>query len=349
MTMPDLLSIVEAAYALDEPTQSWASRILEAADGSMGVGLPAFACMFEVRPDGTLIIDQGSAASVRQPPGHLRMIFDGLAKAPPGWLSSYLQVGPGVARCLMTSEVDPDRKLAYRGDLARNGVGDGINLACVDLDRRGLLLSLGVPARTTLLPSARADLVRIGTHILAALRLKARLATTAADRPEPHDAVLRPDGKLLHAEGDAALAGARRALQAAVRDVERARTSLRDVLPEALDLWKGLVSARWTLVDRFETDGKKYVVAQENLPPAEGLSMLTRTERSVVAYALRGLSTKEIAYALGVSPTTVRILIMRAARRLGVTNREGLLDRARATLRQPGDAREDPKKGDTTG
>jgi DNA-binding CsgD family transcriptional regulator len=93
----------------------------------------------------------------------------------------------------------------------------------------------------------------------------------------------------------------------------------------ALGLSKGLVSAQWTLVDQFESDGAKYVVAKKNEPRPRGLSALTPTERRVVTYAARGSSTKEIAHTLGIRDTTVRVLLMRAARRCGVESREELL------------------------
>jgi DNA-binding CsgD family transcriptional regulator len=138
-------------------------------------------------------------------------------------------------------------------------------------------------------------------------------------------AILSPEGKLLHADGAAKLAGARQALQAAVRDIERARTSSRDDVERALNLWKGLVSARWTVVDEFDTHGEKYIVARENPVRATSLSKLTPTERCVVTCVARGFSTKEVAYTLGINDATVRVLLMRAARRYGVRGRRELL------------------------
>jgi hypothetical protein len=43
-------------------------------------------------------------------------------------------------------------------------------------------------------------------------------------------------------------------------DLARGRMSKRN--PErALQLWRALVDGRWSLVDSFETDGRRYVVA----------------------------------------------------------------------------------------
>jgi DNA-binding CsgD family transcriptional regulator len=210
----------------------------------------------------------------------------------------------------------------------------------VDLARRGLLLSLGVPAEANITAPMRNNLVRVATHMLAALRLRSRLGTQPAGGPprpdgqEPRGAVMFPDGEVVHADGDAALGGARRALRVAVRDVARARTSLRHDSSQALALWKGLVAAKWTLVDRFESDGTRYVVAKQNAPRPRGLAALTPTERCVVTYAARGSSTKEIAYTLGISDATVRVLLMRAARRCGVKSRDALLTLGRSAFAQ---------------
>jgi len=148
-------------------------------------------------------------------------------------------------------------------------------------------------------------------------------------------AILSRDGDLLHVEGEAKLGAARRALRKAARDIERARTSSRADVEEALALWKGLVSARWTLVDHFDAQGTRYIVARENAPDGSTLSKLTLTERAVVAYAARGLTTKEIAYTLGLADATIRVLLMRAARRCGVASRGELVKLAATTAAQP--------------
>ncbi len=232
-------------------------------------------------PDGTFAFDRRSAAIINQSAETVHAIFDGLTQAAPGWLSTYLAGEGGVARCLITSEVDPRRKLNYRDRLAQSGIHDGINILSMDLDRRGLLLSLGIPAGPTIAPEKRTDLVRAATHIQSALRLRARLAAESLDAPaaddglESGDAVLTAEGKLLHAEGDATLANARRALQTAVRDMTHARIALRGDAHRALGMWKGLVAAQWTLIDRFESNGERYVVARENTPQLNGLVALT--------------------------------------------------------------------------
>src|SRR5258708_7912694 len=50
--------------------------------------------------------------------------------------------------------------------------------------------------------------------------------------------------------------------------IAKAGGSLRPPEPErAIEEWKGLIAARWTLLDVCESDGCKYLVAQQNQPP----------------------------------------------------------------------------------
>ena len=68
-----------------------------------------------------------------------------------------------------------------------------------------------------------------------------------------------------------------------------------------------------------------YVVARENQAAVGGLPGLTERERQVVAFLALGRSTKEIAYTLGISDSTTRVLLSRAAARMGVRTREELV------------------------
>jgi DNA-binding CsgD family transcriptional regulator len=337
---PDILSIIEAAYAVEASTQEWTRGLLDATARALGAGLGGFACEFRATTGGGFVLDRTSAALANLAPEMATTIFDGLTSAPPGWLSSYLSEPRSASFCAMTSEVDPAWSLEYRAGLARDGVHDGINIVCSGLDRSGIVISLGVGEGERVTDRIRRSLVRVATHVAAAMRLRRKggAALSQCDelrRPrEAPEAIFSPAGKVLHATGEAELAGARRALESAVRNIEHARTSLRGNVDEALTLWRGLVSSRWTLVDQFDAHGVKYVVARENLPTATTLPGLTPTERCAVAYAARGYTTKEIAYALGVRDATVRVLLMRAARRCGVGTRRELLQLAVAAARE---------------
>jgi DNA-binding CsgD family transcriptional regulator len=129
---------------------------------------------------------------------------------------------------------------------------------------------------------------------------------------------------VLHAVGPACEPDAQGDLRqaAAARDQARRR---RNNGPAALERWQPLTGQRWTLVDSFMSSGTRYVVARENRPEVRGLATLTDRERQVVAYLAMGQSNKEAAYALGISDVTVRVLIRRAASKLGVRSRDSLL------------------------
>jgi DNA-binding CsgD family transcriptional regulator len=121
-------------------------------------------------------------------------------------------------------------------------------------------------------------------------------------------------------------ASARAALRAAAVSVDRARGSLRHRDPEgAVAAWRGLVAGRWSLVDRFDRDGRRYLIAHKNDPDTMDPRGLTPRERQVAGFAALGQSDKVIAYELGISPSTVSVLLSRAAQKLGVQSRAELV------------------------
>ena len=334
------------------PFSGWADGLLQAADGAIGGCVHGFACVFR-RDENAVTIDPNDAVALRLPHEMLRTILHGLTNVPPRWVSEYMKTHHGPAQCNLTSEVDRTGDLTYRAQLAALGIADGVNLIATDLDDFGFMVSLGVPATFELDNERRADLKRAATHVLSGFRLRRRLgisrssAAGAEAAPlasaEP-DAVLSPDGELVHAEGEAKLAAARDALRKATREIEQVRAGRWAAPRDALDRWKGLVAARWSLVERFEESGRRYIIARENQPsprPA-GLAGLTSTQRCVVAYVARGCTTKETAYILGISDSTVRVHLVHAVRQCGVKNRRELIE-LWETIAQPPPALERSK------
>jgi DNA-binding CsgD family transcriptional regulator len=85
-----------------------------------------------------------------------------------------------------------------------------------------------------------------------------------------------------------------------------------------------LARSRWTVVGSYESNGQLHVVAREE--SADGVATLTDRERQAVACLAEGQSTKETAYALGIADVTVRVLLRRAATKLGARSRRELLE-----------------------
>jgi DNA-binding NarL/FixJ family response regulator len=190
----------------------------------------------------------------------------------------------------------------------------------------GLGMAFGVfltaPSKPTPLEHKRWP--QVATHLGAGLRLRAVARQLALDSA-PVEAILEPGGKLHEAREAATGALARDTLREAVRRIERARTAAGRSDPDAaMQSWEGLVRGRWSIVDHFDTDGRRFVVAVKNDPVHHDPRGLSRRERQVAEYVGLGRSTKEIAYALGVSLSAVTNCTARAQAKLGLSSRAEL-------------------------
>jgi DNA-binding CsgD family transcriptional regulator len=173
---------------------------------------------------------------------------------------------------------------------------------------------------------------RVAAHIAAAVRVRAELALAAGglDGSGAIEAVFHPSGALADASGEAKDGAAREALRRAVVGVDAARSKRRRGDPDdALTLWRGLVSGRWSLVDRFDRDGRRFLLAVKNPPSERRRPGLSPLELSVLEYLAFGHSQKLIAYELGLSAPRVNQLAASACKKLGLKSR---LDIARFGL-----------------
>ncbi len=85
------------------------------------------------------------------------------------------------------------------------------------------------------------------------------------------------------------------------------------------------------IVDELDVDGCRYVVTRVDAPSP--LRLLSPRETQLIELAAAGFEPKVIAYDLGLAPSTVRVLLARAGRKLGAhTWRElvALYQRAKA-------------------
>ncbi|MFO0565589.1 MAG: LuxR C-terminal-related transcriptional regulator [Polyangiaceae bacterium] len=312
----DPIRVVEAAYCLDGSETDWLGGLVDSARSALDRGLGCGAATLTLHSSGQVRFDAfaglgpSSPASVDDTTSLAQLIQDSsilnmLARTP----FAFASVSETVKKLC------PERFEQLTGEVAIGPARDVVGLLAQDGEGRALDLFAMSPTITGTSPRQRALWKHIGVHCAAGLRLRRNLSRT----PE---ALLEPDGAVADATGAARERGLRSALRSAVRRRETARGRARSADPErALALWEGLVAGRWSLVDRWECDGKRYVAAIPNAPEVPDPRRLTERERQVTQYAAGGASNKEIAYALGLHVSSVGTTLTIAMRKLGVRRR----------------------------
>ena len=102
---------------------------------------------------------------------------------------------------------------------------------------------------------------------------------------------------------------------------------------------QGLVRGRWSLVDWFDTDGRRFVLARPNVPNIVDPRGLTEREALLATYAVQGESNKMIAYRFGVSAARVSGLLRSARHKLGCKTHAQLVEKMRGLPMSPADVR----------
>jgi len=318
-----LLEFLEASYALEMDELTWLNRVVAAMKAVWGLPGWAFGTVYDasdvthLRP--SLITMNGAAAEVSG------LLAQGATLLTPDYVERRFR---RTLTFWARQGINPELAVIFE-QLKQAGAPD---LFVVNgCEPAGIGCALAVSADKDQGPS-RAELSiyhQMAHHVAAALRFRRRLAATGDRKPDAlagAEAVFDRRGQLVHAEGPAKLRQAQNGLREALGRYEAARSRRRGTDPViSLERHRPLVDARWTLVETYQQGGVRYVVARENRPALRGLAALSERERQVVVYLALGRSTKEIAYALGISDSTVRVLLARAATRLRARNRQQLV------------------------
>jgi DNA-binding NarL/FixJ family response regulator len=312
---------VEAAYSLDGTHDAWLASVLEAVhrDLDLGSGMYTFSAQVTAsgfRPDSAFV-------SRALDPAFLSLM-ERLNRDPPGELLDVL--GAGLVRVGGLEQVlGADHAITrhFRATAEGTGFVDGFTMFAQDGEGAGICLA--APARSVErhASTARAIWRRVGLHVAAALRLRRKLAAG----PARCEALLTPGGSVADAQGALRDDGDLRArLRAAVANMETARTSaVRNDPERAFQLWQGLVEGRWSLVDRWESDDRRYIAAHANTPEQRDFRALSAQESVVLRYVALGASNKEIAFSLGLPMGSVATCVRRIRHRLGGRSRRDLI------------------------
>lgn len=309
MTVPCVTELISTCYA-DEPNdRKWLEAIHEEAKRTFPESQAVVMGVVDVRPDGgadlqdivgpSALCEFGKAGTSALETSDTHQLF---LKGPVVCVNDVIRRSP----------TERLREFFFATEASKSTI---TAVSGTDPSGRALVLSILQPGKVS--PRMRVALGRLAGQFAAALRLRLRPETQAA-------AWLDPSGRVLDAEGDAV--ADRAALRRHALAIERARREGKDDPEAALASWRALVEGRWTVVERFESDGRRLLIARRNEPETWRLYALSEAERKVVAFLRLSHPAKLIAYELGYSEVMVSRLTQSALRKLGLRTRAELIE-----------------------
>jgi DNA-binding CsgD family transcriptional regulator len=321
---PDLVGVVEALYATDLRSDVWlrvvAERMRPFVDRyHQGIAGMLYSCPdpCSFTPTQALFCDVSDALHAA--------FFEGMQT-----FSSIFVADSFLSKsCFMAASTRGWKEIGIvrDGSGPARGFTDGINLNAVEPDGAGCWFGSARPEVSPIPDDLYLALTRLARHLAAAHRLR-RKHPDAHVSPDAAEAILDARGRVQHATGEARDDNARTALLRAAHSMDQARRRLPGSDPsEAIKDWKSIVSKRWTLLEHFDRDSKRFTLAVDNrtLPPS--VDLLSKRELQVAVQAAAGSPTKRIARELGLSASTVRVLLSRAMTKMGARTRAELVER----------------------
>jgi DNA-binding CsgD family transcriptional regulator len=328
-----VIDVAEAAYDLEASESEWLRKLLNA-------GLPIFdhgltvAGVVYARPAKRGRVVPRQFQVVAGPEDFAERYAHAVAELPANVVRGLLR--PGLAETLSESSKRYPGAFAEIGRHFDHG-RDGLEITAVDPDGLGIHIIAALPKVTKLTGRSRQRWRMLAAHVCAGHRLRRAIALSGSNEhaksalPHNAEAVLEPKRfQVTDAVGPAKARGIAARLRNAAIQAHRARAGLRSDDPhKALEIWKALVQGRWSLVDWFDSDGRRFVLALPNPPDVVDPRRLTERETQVVAYASFGHANKFIAYQLGISRARVSMLLASSMRKLHVRTLAQLVKKVR--------------------
>ena len=308
--------VERACYRLDRSTPDWLEQIALALrpvldiDG-LGVAGGFYECPDPCSLTPKLILGYGMQPELET------LLLRGISTLSPSYVAATFSssgMGPGSYFQDWTS-IGPVRD----GSLESFGLADTCAIRAADLGGSGIWF-VSFRKQTFQLTGAEwRAFAQVRRHIALAHRLRRRLAGKPL-AVEHADVALDHGGRVLHVQAPAPSCLLQHlSAAAAALDEQHGPNALAEANAQ---------DTQWTAVEHVEADGRRYVLAFRNTPGSAGIELLSTREREVLSRVVNGRAAKEIAYDLGLAHSTVRVLLARAATKLGARSRAELLEKA---------------------
>jgi len=336
------IALVEAAYSLPADESAWLEGVLQAALPVMGNAVFASGMIYSRPPEARSARVQ-TWKHVGASDHMERAAREYATKVPTDVERLWLRIGTANT----VSQISPESRQLCQSFAAKTGeAADALLLNAREPDGRGASVAMFLPVETKLKPDERERWRKLGAHLTAGHRVWRAVTSMKRDPtalPCGAEAVLDPTTyRVVDAAGSGKDRDVVEKLRDSARRIDHARGRLRKTDPaEALETWRALVRGRWSMLDWFDSDGRRFVLGIPNPPELGDPRGLTEREHQVATYAALGESGKLIGYRLGVSKATVSGALDGAMHKLGVKTQPQLAEKMRGFARRFSDTKED--------
>jgi DNA-binding CsgD family transcriptional regulator len=345
LTLTEPHSVLEKAYDLESSQDEWVEGITVALAPMMQVGAGMLGGLLHAReearipvleplcsPDREVDVFFEAFGVRRRGRGPLEMDLDRFEAVFPAGGKFAGNAGLGTrAQIMRNARNVGDQHLARLAPLLfRDGYEDLAFMVAVDQETRTVLsFHARASERIEVTRQAQQRWRGLQRHLTAILRTRLRFAR--GDFEEESAIWLRPDGTC---EGGSDLArddDIRQRLRHAVRTREKNRLGrTRSQRATIRAYWQKVLSGQWALVDRFDSDGRRFIVAVPVDERPNAMLGLTRREREVFKLLAEGLSNKVVAHELGISTSAVSTHLNNIFRKLRIEDRASAVRDAQA-------------------
>lgn len=349
-----VIDVVEKAYDLDSDEATWFAELLKIGEPLFEKGFGTAIRVIERPPDGRPVQARELYTTPNMPSDWNETALALFRALPPTIWEIRSRPGTAHTQSELWAMYRAERERAGlsgeyadawampRPDVVRKamelGNKDVLIVTATDPYGDGFYISVHLPELTRLTKTERERWKMMAAHLTAGFRLRRGLSgkrvSSLSVLPGQAEAILDPKNfRVTDAAGQASAASAITRLREAAVHVDKARGRLRKSDPEqSLEIWRALLQGRWSFVDWFDSDGRRFILAHPNPPNVGDPRGLTEREAQVVSFAALGETVKLISYRVGLSQSTVSRALRSAMHKLGVTTQAQLVAKLRETL-----------------